>query len=85
MRKPSPNGAILRPKIRPAARRMSYAVLGFVQYLAPSIVFLLGLFVFGEPLKTVQLVCFVLIWISIAIFSIDLWRKARASRMVAAA
>jgi chloramphenicol-sensitive protein RarD len=68
-----------------AARRMSYAVLGFVQYLAPSIVFLLGLFVFGEPLKTVQLVCFVLIWISIAIFSIDLWRKARASRMVAAA
>ncbi|WP_293704329.1 EamA family transporter RarD, partial [Sphingopyxis sp. UBA6723] len=37
-----------------AARRMSYAALGFVQYLAPSIVFLLGLFVFGEPLKPAQ-------------------------------
>ena len=68
-----------------AARRMSYAALGFVQYLGPSIGFLLGLFVFMEPLKPAQLVCFVLIWISIAIFSIDLWRKARADRAVAAA
>lgn len=65
-----------------AARRMSYAALGFVQYLAPSIVFLLGLFIFKEPLKPVQLVCFVLIWISIAVFSFDMWRKMRAARMV---
>lgn len=63
-----------------AARRMSYAALGFVQYLAPSIAFLLGLFVFGEPLKTAQLVCFMLIWASIAIFSVDMWRKARVER-----
>lgn len=68
-----------------AARRMSYAALGFVQYLAPSIVFLLGLFVFGEPLKPAQLACFMLIWISIVVFSVDLWRKARADRMAAAA
>lgn len=65
-----------------AARRMSYAALGFVQYLAPSIVFLLGLFAFGEPLKPAQLTCFVLIWISIAVFSFDLWRKMRADRMI---
>ena len=68
-----------------AARRMSYAALGFVQYLAPSIVFLLGLFVFGEPLKPAQLFCFLLIWISIAVFSFDMWRKMRAERMVAVA
>ena len=68
-----------------AARRMSYVALGFVQYLAPSIVFLLGLFMFGEPLKPAQLLCFVLIWISIVIFSIDLWRKARADRPAAIA
>jgi chloramphenicol-sensitive protein RarD len=68
-----------------AARRMSYAALGFVQYLAPSIAFLLGLFVFHEPLKPAQLFCFLLIWTSIAVFSFDIWRKARAERMVVCA
>jgi chloramphenicol-sensitive protein RarD len=68
-----------------AARRMSYAALGFVQYLAPSIAFLLGLFVFNEPLKPAQLFCFLLIWISIAVFSFDMWRKMRAERMVVVA
>jgi chloramphenicol-sensitive protein RarD len=64
-----------------AARRMSYAALGFAQYLAPTLQFLLGLFAFHEPLKPVQLACFVLIWISIAVFSFDMWRKVRAERM----
>lgn len=65
-----------------AARRMSYAALGFVQYLAPSIVFLLSLFVFHEPLKPAQLACFLLIWTSIGVFSFDMWRKMRADRMI---
>ena len=65
-----------------AARRMSYAALGFVQYLAPTVQFLLGLFVFGEPLKPVQLACFLLIWVSIAVFSFDMWRKMRAERLI---
>ena len=64
-----------------AARRMSYAALGFCQYLAPSIVFLLSLFLFDEPLKPAQLFCFLLIWISIAVFSFDMWVKARAPRV----
>jgi chloramphenicol-sensitive protein RarD len=68
-----------------AARRMTYAALGFTQYLAPSITFLLSLFLFKEPLKPAQFACFMLIWASIAIFSIDLWRKARAERAAAIA
>ena len=64
-----------------AARRMSYASLGFVQYLAPSIVFLLGVFVYGEPLSTTKLVCFVLIWVSIAVFCIDALRTYRAAKV----
>jgi chloramphenicol-sensitive protein RarD len=63
-----------------AARRMSYASLGFVQYLAPSIAFLLGVFVYGEPLSTTKLVCFVLIWISIAIFCVDALRSYRLAK-----
>ena len=68
-----------------AARRMSYAALGFAQYLAPTLQFLLGLFAFHEPLKPVQLACFVLIWISIAVFSFDMWRKVRAERAMGTA
>ncbi|WP_033073597.1 EamA family transporter RarD [Sphingopyxis sp. MWB1] len=65
-----------------AARRMSYAALGFIQYLAPTIQFFVGIFLFREPLKPAQLICFLLIWASIAVFSFDLWRKMRASRMI---
>ena len=59
-----------------AARRMAYSTLGFVQFLSPTIVFVLGLTVFHQPLLPVQLAAFVAIWIAIAIFVWDL----RASR-----
>jgi chloramphenicol-sensitive protein RarD len=58
-----------------ATRRMDYSTLGFVQYLTPTIVFFLGLFVFHEPLRQVQLVCFIAIWAAIAVFSWDLWMR----------
>lgn len=55
-----------------AARRMDYSVLGFIQFIAPTIVFLLGIFVFGEELLPIQLACFMLIWTALAIFVWDL-------------
>ncbi len=55
-----------------AARRMPYTVIGFLQFLSPTVVFLLGLFVFGEDLRPAQLVCFVLIWAAAALFTFDL-------------
>ncbi len=63
-----------------AARRMPYSTLGFVQFLAPTIVFVLGLTVFDKPLLPAQLYAFVAIWIAIAVFVWDL----RASRAPAA-
>lgn len=60
-----------------AARRMDYSTLGFVQFVAPTMVFLLGLFVFREPLRQVQLVCFVLIWTAIAVFVWDIVARHR--------
>ena len=59
-----------------AARRMAYSTLGFVQFLSPTIVFVLGLTVFDKPLLPAQLYAFIAIWIAIAIFVWDL----RASR-----
>jgi RarD protein len=62
-----------------AARRMDYSTLGFIQYLSPTIVFFLGLFVFEQPLAPAKLASFVLIWVAVAIFVWDLWAKRRAA------
>lgn len=62
-----------------AARRMDYSTLGFIQFGTPTMIFLLGLFVFHEPLQPVQLACFVTIWTAIAIFSWDLLARRRAA------
>ncbi|MFN7157981.1 MAG: EamA family transporter RarD, partial [Erythrobacter cryptus] len=61
-----------------AARRMDYSTLGFIQYLAPTIVFILGLTVFRQPLAPAKLASFMLIWLAVAIFVADLWRRRRA-------
>ena len=61
-----------------AARRMDFSTLGFIQFMSPTIVFFLGLFVFHEPLKLGQLVCFFAIWAACAIFCWDLVARRRA-------
>ncbi len=63
-----------------AARRMSYSALGFVQFLSPTLVFILGLTVFGEPLRPLQLACFALIWSAIALFVWDLLARRSAEK-----
>jgi chloramphenicol-sensitive protein RarD len=68
-----------------AARRMDYSTLGFIQFLSPTIVFVLGLTVFDKPLDPTQLGCFVLIWIAIAVFVWDLWAKRAPVRPAATA
>ena len=60
-----------------AARALPYKVMGFMQFLTPTFVFILGLTVFEEQLKPAQLACFVLIWIAIALFTWDMLRKRR--------
>jgi chloramphenicol-sensitive protein RarD len=66
-----------------AARRMDYSTLGFIQYLAPSIVFVLGLTVFDRPLLPAQLASFLFIWTAIALFVWDMLGKRRkAARLV---
>jgi chloramphenicol-sensitive protein RarD len=60
-----------------AARRLDFSTLGFIQFLAPTLVFFLGRFVFHEPLNTTQLACFVLIWIAAGVFIWDLVSRRR--------
>jgi len=60
---------------------MPYTVIGFLQFISPTVVFILGLTVFGEELRPAQLGCYILIWGAAALFSWDLLqgRKAKAA------
>ena len=58
-----------------AARRLPMTTLGLVQYLSPTIQFLLGIWLFHEPFSATRLVGFVLIWIALALYSLDGWRR----------
>jgi chloramphenicol-sensitive protein RarD len=62
-----------------AARRLDLSTLGFVQFLSPTLVFFLGLFVFGEPLRPVQLACFLTIWAAAGLFVWDLVSRRRSA------
>lgn len=66
------------------ARRVSMTTLGLLQYIAPSIAFLLGIWVLHEPFSTGRLIGFVLIWVALVVYSADGWRIARRSMAGAA-
>ena len=57
------------------ARRLPLTTLGLLQYLSPSIQFLLGVLVFGETLGAGRLAGFALIWAGLALYSADAWRQ----------
>ena len=54
-----------------AARRMTLTTLGLLQYIAPTLQFLLGVFVYGEILTKPRMAGFVMIWIALFIYSIE--------------
>ncbi|MBV7255733.1 EamA family transporter RarD [Pacificimonas sp. WHA3] len=58
-----------------AARRLSLTALGFLQYLAPSCVFLLGVFAYDEPMTPIRLLAFAFIWAGLAAFSYGSFRR----------
>jgi chloramphenicol-sensitive protein RarD len=58
------------------ARRLPLSTLGFLQYIAPTMTFLLAVSVFGEPLGAAQVTTFVFIWAGIALYAIDNRRAA---------
>ena len=63
-----------------AARAMPYTMIGFLQFSSPTIMFVMGLVIFDEPLKPAQLACFITIWAAVALFTWELFRgSARAT------
>ena len=66
-----------------AARRMSYSVMGFIQYIGPTMQFILAIFLYQEALSGARLISFVLIWVALSIFSWDAVRRMRGQRIPA--
>lgn len=63
-----------------AAKRMAYSTLGLLQYIGPTLQFLLGVLVFGESLSTGQLWSFGLIWMGLILYSAVSLRQAQVNR-----
>lgn len=61
-----------------AAKRVRYADLGLLQYLAPTIQLALAVLVYGEPLPPVRLAGFALIWVALAIYAVAAVGRARS-------
>jgi chloramphenicol-sensitive protein RarD len=63
-----------------AARHLRLTTIGFLQYLAPSGSFLLGVFLYHEPFTRAHLITFAFIWTALAIFTIEAvlrWHSGR--------
>ncbi len=65
-----------------AARRISLTLVGVLQYIAPTIQFLIGIFVYHETFTGQQLIGFSLVWSALILFSIEgVWfARTRALR-----
>ena len=60
-----------------AASRVPLSTIGFIQYLTPTIQFSIGFFVFGEPMPAVRWIGFALVWVSLAILTVDALKRKR--------
>jgi chloramphenicol-sensitive protein RarD len=58
-----------------AARRLPLSTLGFIQYLSPTLQFLLAVFLWGEPLGPERVVAFACIWSGLLIFAVHSLRR----------
>lgn len=54
-----------------AARRLRLATIGFMQYITPTMHFLLAVLAFGEPFNRTHLASFACIWAGLALYSYD--------------
>ncbi|MEO9652479.1 MAG: EamA family transporter RarD [Roseobacter sp.] len=56
------------------AKLLKLSTIGMLQYIAPTIIFLVAVFLFDEPFGRARMIAFPLIWIALVIYSYSLWR-----------
>jgi chloramphenicol-sensitive protein RarD len=61
-----------------ATTRLPLTITGLLQYITPSIMFLVGIVIFHEPLPVAKIVGFVFIWIALTFLGTDLYKSGRS-------
>jgi chloramphenicol-sensitive protein RarD len=62
------------------AKLLRLSTIGMMQYIAPTMIFLTAVYIFGEPFDRVKLYAFALIWLGLILFTASMLRQARAAR-----
>src|SRR5260221_2981333 len=65
-----------------SARRVWMSTLGVLQYIAPSVAFLVSVFVYPAPLTTMDLVGFSFIWVALALYASESLLLDRPRRII---
>jgi chloramphenicol-sensitive protein RarD len=68
-----------------AARRIKYSTIGLLQYINPTIQFLLAVWYFGQQVTPYHAIALPLIWVGLTIYSVSALRHDNASRKVSEA
>ena len=67
------------------AKLLRLSTIGMLQYIAPTMIFLIAVFVFDEAFGRARMIAFPMIWCALALYSYALWKEARLARLAIAA
>jgi chloramphenicol-sensitive protein RarD len=62
--------------------RIPYSTVGLIQYLAPTMQLLLGVFLYHEPFDDARAIGFTFIWLALITYAVDGLRRTRKVVMV---
>ena len=66
-----------------AAQRIPLSILGMLQYIAPTLQFLLGVFIYKEAFNSDKLIGYGIVWLGLAFFILEGWLHRRSARALA--
>ncbi|MDF1727387.1 MAG: EamA family transporter RarD [Sulfitobacter sp.] len=62
------------------AKLLRLSTIGILQYLSPTLIFLVAVFIFDEPFGPARMIAFPMIWLALIIYSTSMLRQMRAAR-----
>lgn len=62
------------------AKLMRLSTIGILQFVAPTLIFLNAVFLFGEPFSRARMIAFPIIWLALIIYSTAMLRHMRVAR-----
>jgi chloramphenicol-sensitive protein RarD len=60
------------------AKLVRLSTIGIMQYIAPTLIFLVAVFVFGEEFDRARMIAFPIIWLALIVYTTSMVRQMRA-------